>query len=286
MKSKLSVTIITLNEERNIGKCIDSVSSIADEVVVVDSGSQDSTEEIARSRGAHFFHNPWPGHKEQKNYAIERASHEWILSLDADEWIDEALAKEIERVLDRAGQGADAFRIDRKTKFLGDFVQIWSPDWIVRLFRRDAGRFGGVNPHDVVELQPDTVCRKLENPFYHDSYQSLEQYFSRMNSYTSISSLALHRKGRKFALLKLLFSPLWMFLRKYLFKGGLRDGYRGLIISLSSGFYVFMKYAKLWSLEQLGSDGFSTGVSKEHAGRARGGRARGGRARGGRARGD
>ena len=268
MTQKLSVTIITLNEEKNVRTCIESVKSIADEVIVVDSGSKDKTQQIAEELGAKFIHNDWPGHQEQKNYAIDQTSNEWILSLDADEWIDERLAKEIKAVLEADGDGADGYQIDRETMFLGEFVKVWSPDWIFRLFKKSKGRFGGVNPHDVVIMKADSVCKKLKNPFFHNSYQTLEQYFSRMNAYTTIGSRALFKKGKRFSLHKLLLSPGWMFVRKFLFKQGFRDGYRGLLISISSAFYVFMKYAKLWSIQVCGEDDIENNISSEHASRS------------------
>ena len=165
MTVKLTVTIITLNEERNIRKCIESVKSIADEVIVVDSGSMDRTKEIVEELGARFIHNDWPGHKEQKNFAIDQSSNEWILSLDADEWIDDSLAQEIKEILENDGDKCDGFLIDRHTMFLGEFVRVWSPDWIYRLFKKCKGRFGGVNPHDAVIMKPDSVCRRLKNRF-------------------------------------------------------------------------------------------------------------------------
>ena len=191
MPAKLSVTIITLNEEKNIGTCIDSVRDLADEVIVVDSGSKDRTKEIAEEKGARFFYNEWPGHKQQKNFAIDQAQNEWIFSLDADEWIDEALAEEIKRSLAEESDDVDGYQLDRKTMFIGEFVRVWSPDWIFRLFKKSKGRFGGENPHDVVIMKPGSKCKRLKNEFFHNPNQSIDQYFSRMNSYTTIGARAL-----------------------------------------------------------------------------------------------
>jgi len=265
----LSVTIITLNEERNIGTCIRSVAAIAEQVVVIDSGSKDGTEAVVKELGAEFHYNPWPGHLEQKNVAIDRSNGSWVLSLDADEWIDEALAAEIRRLVNLDGDGADGFEIDRKTMFLGKFMRAWSPDWNVRLFRRDFGRFGGTNPHDLVIMKPGSKTKRCTNRFYHDSYKSTEQYISRLNAYTSIAATALHAQGKCTTFTKLFLSPLWMFVKMLVLKAAWLDGYRGIFLSLSSSYYVFLKYAKLWEFENLGPPSVSTRIaSSEHEGRS------------------
>lgn len=269
MKEKLSVTIITLNEEYNIRRCIESVVGFADEIIVVDSGSTDKTEAIVKELGATFVYNKWPGHKQQKNFAIDRAKHEWILSLDADEWIDEALASEIQSILASDAQinSNIAYQIDRKTMFLGEFVQVWSPDWIVRLFRKDHGSFGGTNPHDVVILNDGILKKSLSNKFYHESYRSLAQFFLRNMSYSAIAAASMRKKGRKFSILKLIFSPQWAFFKKLFIKSAWKDGFRGFIIAITTFFYVFARYAILWDLEKRNDTGDGGLVSSEHLSR-------------------
>ena len=284
LKIKLTVTIITLNEEYNIRRCIESVQNIADEIIVVDSGSTDKTEAIVKELGATFIYNQWPGHKEQKNFAIEKASSKWILSLDADEWIDEGLELEIKSILtdlaspvckvsDDACKVFDdlsyndscfAYEIDRKTMFLGKFVKVWSPDWIIRLFRKDCGFFGGTNPHDLVVLNDGGHKKRLSNSLFHESYRNLDQFFLRNMSYSSIAAAAMRKKGRKFSFMKLIFSPQWAFFKKLFIKGAWKDGFRGLIISVTTFFYVFAKYAILWDLEKHEKGGDSGLVSVEH----------------------
>lgn len=241
---KLTVTVITLNEERNLPRCLHSVRGLADEILVVDSGSTDRTHEVAEALGAKVLVNPWPGHKQQKQFAVDHATHDWILSLDADEWITPELEAEILGVLAREPE-PDSFGINRLTKFLGRFMRhSWQPDWNVRLFHREVAYWGGVNPHDHIHRFDGGPSHQLEHPFFHDSYQSVNQYIDRLNSYTSIAADA--PEAKRFRVSKLLFSPVVTFLKMYLLRSGWRDGLHGLILSLYGGVYAFSKYAKLW----------------------------------------
>ena len=281
MAEKLSVTIITLNEEYNIRRCIESVIGLADEIIVVDSGSTDNTEVIVKELGATFIYNKWPGHKQQKNFAITKAKNDWILSLDADEWIDEGLVFEIKAILAsessvtaKAASQNDApagfnvaYEMDRKTMFLGKFVKVWSPDWIVRLFRKDYGSFGGTNPHDVVVLNDGILKQGLESHLFHESYRNLDQFFLRNMSYSAIAAAAMRKKGRKFSVFKLIFRPQWAFFKKLFIKGAWKDGFRGFVIAVTTFFYVFARYAILWDLEKRDDSGDCGLVSTEHMSR-------------------
>ena len=240
----LSVTVVTLNEERNLPRCLHSVRGLADEVVVVDSGSKDRTREVAESFGARFLENPWPGHKQQKQFAVDHASHDWILSLDADEWITPDLAEEIE-VLLSSGPEPGAYTINRVTKFLGRWMRhCWQPDWNLRLFHRGVAFWGGVNPHDHVFRFDGGAPQRLREPFYHDSYQSLRQTLERQNQYTSIAAAA--PEAKRYRLHRLVLSPFATFLKMYLLRRGYRDGLHGFVLSVLGGYYAFSKYAKLW----------------------------------------
>ena len=267
VREKLSVTIITLNEEYNIRRAIESVRSLADEIIVVDSGSTDRTREIVEELGGRFIVNEWPGHKEQKNIAVEQAENDWILSIDADEWIDEASSKEISRILEDPPSEKTAYQINRKTMFLGRFVSVWSPDWIVRLFKKEHGMFGGTNPHDYVVLNDDVSKISLKNNLYHESYRNLHQFFLRNMSYSAIAASAMRARGRKFSFLKLVFSPQWAFFKKLFIKGAWKDGFRGLVISATTFFYVFARYAILWDLENRERAGHCGALSQEHISR-------------------
>jgi glycosyltransferase involved in cell wall biosynthesis len=245
----LTVTVITLNEEKNLPRCLHSVRGLADEILVIDSESKDRTQEVAKGLGARVLVNPWPGHKEQKQFAVDHASHDWILSLDADEWITPKLEAEILAILGNSPE-PDSYAINRFTKFLGRFMRhSWQPDWNVRLFHRKVAYWGGVNPHDHIFRFDEGASQRLEQPFFHDSYQSIFQYLDRLNSYTSIAADA--PEAKRFRPEKLVFSPLVTFLKMFLLRGGFRDGLHGLILSAYGGVYAFSKYAKLWE-KQLG----------------------------------
>lgn len=243
----LTVTVITLNEEANLPRCLHSVRDLATEVVVVDSGSTDRTRQVAEAFGARFVVNPWPGHKQQKQHAVDLAQHDWILSLDADEWITPAGRDEI---LDLLGgdPAPDSFAFNRVSKFLGRYMYgCWQPDWNARLFHREVAYWGGVNPHDHVHRFDGAPHQRLDEPFFHDSYQSVHQYLERFNSYTTIAADA--PEAKRFRPVKLVTSPVAGFLKNYFLKGGWRDGLHGLVLSVYAGMYGFTKYAKLWERE-------------------------------------
>jgi len=244
---KLSATVITRDEERNIGRCLAALD-FADEIVVVDSGSSDRTFEIARRYTDKVTVNPWPGHRQQKNVAIDRAGGDWILSVDADEVVTPELREEILAARDAGFPGGDGYWIARKSFFLGRWIAHcgWYPDYHLRLFRRDQGRFGGLNPHDKVEL--DGPTSRFANPMLHFTYPDLGTYVARLNSYTSIAARELADHGAHARLRHFTLSPLATFLKMYLFKAGFLDGREGLLLSALSGYYVFVKYLKLWEL--------------------------------------
>lgn len=243
-REALSVVIITLDEERNLERCLRS-ATWADEIVVVDAGSSDRTVEIARRHGARVIAQPWLGYAEQKNLGLEQATHDWILSLDADEWLTDEGAEEIRAAL--VGPRYHAFAVNRLTAFSGAFLRrVWSPDWQVRLFRRDRGRFGGGLVHESVVLTPPTEAGRLRCRLLHLGYRSLADYVERMNRYTGLAAETLDAAGRPVPWLRMLVSPPATFLRLFVLKGGFLDGVRGLVVSAGSAYYVLLKYAKLW----------------------------------------
>ena len=244
---KLSATVITKNEERNIVRCLRSLD-FADEIVVIDAESTDRTVELARQFTGIVHVNPWPGHKQQKNYAIDKASGDWILSLDADEEITPGLKAEILAAKADRFQAADGYFIARRSLFLRRWIAHcgWYPDYHLRLFRKDKGRFGGVNPHDIVELQGTTA--RFKRPMLHYTYPTLDTYLERLNSYTSIAARELAGRGKRFKLRHVLLSPAATFCKMYLLKAGFLDGREGLLLSILSAYYVFVKYLKLWEL--------------------------------------
>jgi glycosyltransferase involved in cell wall biosynthesis len=240
----LSAVVITLDEERNIARCLESLRGVADDVVVVDSGSTDRTEEICRAHGADFLRQEWLGYAEQKNLANGRARHDWILSLDADEALSEELRRSLLE-LKRRGE-IRVGRFARLTNYCGHWVRHggWYPDWKVRLFDRRQVRWEG-GPHErLVGYSPGEVVR-LAGDCLHYSYDSVRDHHRQADRFTTLSAEALFRQGRKAGFLKRDLSPVWKFLLDYLLRLGFLDGPAGLRIAWISAGATRMKYLKL-----------------------------------------
>ena len=246
MPLPVSACIIAFNEEQKLPDCLASVAFCA-EVVVVDSHSTDRTREIARERGAKVIERDWPGHIEQKNFAIDQATQEWVLCLDADERVTPELQAEIERAL--AAPDADGYEVARRNIYLGRWIKGggWYPDRKLRLFRRGRGRWGGVNPHDHVRLDGGRVAR-LQGDLIHLSYDSIRDHLKTIDYFSTIAAGEKLHRGQGWIGLQLLLNPPWKFLKMWLLQGAIRDGWRGLIVAALGAFYVFLRYAKLWEL--------------------------------------
>ena len=247
MTTRLSVTIITLNEESNIRRTLESVRW-ADEIVVLDSGSTDRTVSICREFTERVFHQDWLGYGNQKNAAIDRATGDWVLSLDADEPIEQALADEI-RSLMASPDALDGYRIPRKTFFLGRWMKHggWYPDYNLRLFRKGKGRFSERAVHESVTVKGSFGTTR--HAILHYAYPDLSSYVASINRYSSLAVDVMAEKGissRKTSLLNILFRPVFTFLLKYVLRLGFLDGKQGLLINLFHSWYVFAKYAKAW----------------------------------------
>ncbi len=253
MNVKLSVAIITLNEEKNIRRCLESVQSVADEIVVVDSFSTDKTESICQEYNVRFIKNAFQGHIEQKNFALQQARFDHVLCLDADEALDETLQKSISGVLKNWTN--DAYRMNRLTNYCGKWIHHtgWYPDTKLRLLDRKKGHWGGRNPHDRIIMQPGTTHDHLRGDILHYSYYNIGQHITQMNFFTDIMAKEAHQKGKKAGVIKLFFSPGFKFFKKYILQQGFRDGYYGLVISILSVFYTFLKYLKLRELNKKSS---------------------------------
>jgi len=254
----LSVVIITHNEEANIGRTLESVKPlVADgngEVILVDSGSTDRTVEIARSFGAKVFIEEWKGYAAQKNSALEKASGDWILSLDADESIDGELAGNLRHVV-YPGPGiattVNGFAIPRKNYFLGRWIKhggFW-PDPKVRLFRRGKGSFEHRAVHETATVAPDV--RTLGGALLHHSYPTLSDYIDHMNRYSSLGAeMATVARPRGFSAVNIVLRPLATFIYNYFFRLGFLDGREGLLLHLYHSVYVSWKYAKAWEISR------------------------------------
>lgn len=246
----LTACVIAFNEEEKLRACLESVSFCA-ERVVVDSHSTDRTREIAQELGARVIERDWPGHIEQKNFAIDQASHEWVLCLDADERVTPELRAEIERVL--ADPRAEGYEVARRNIYLGRWIKGggWYPDRKLRLFRRDRGRWGGINPHDHVQVQGPV--ERLAGDLLHLSYDSIRDHLKTIDYFSTIAAGEKLRRGQRGLGLQLVMNPPWKFVKMFLLQGGFRDGWRGLIVAALGAFYVFLRYAKLW--EQVHVEG-------------------------------
>lgn len=245
-RKPVSVTIVAHNEAKRIGACVDSVSW-ADEIIVIDAGSTDGTREICQKRGALVLQHPWQGYAAQKNFAISKASHSWILSLDADERVSPELAEEILSVLSGDAPVA-GYRVPRKNIFFGRWLRhgdLW-PDYQIRLFRRDAGVFREKSVHESVVVQGRVDV--LSSPLEHYSYDSLFDFFQRQVKYARLSAEDLFSRGERPGIGDFVIRPLWRFFKSYILKMGLRDGVNGLWVSVGSACYVFMRAAFLWEL--------------------------------------
>lgn len=244
----VTVTIITLDEAEHIAAAIDS-ARWADEVLVVDCGSTDGTVDIARGKGAVVLCRDWSGYIDQKNFAAERASNDWIFSLDADERITPALASEI-RALLAAEPPMRGYRLPRVTYHLGRWVRTtdFYPDYQTRLYDRRAARWRGKYVHESVGV--DGPLGRLRNELEHYSFRNLRDQLDRINHYTTLAARQMHESGRRSGPLHLLVHPPAAFLRNYVLRRGVLDGTAGLTISLMNAYSVFLKFAKLWEMER------------------------------------
>jgi glycosyltransferase involved in cell wall biosynthesis len=249
---KISVALITLNEEANLPRTLESVQPLVrggqGEIIVVDSGSSDRTLEIARSHGAKIFSEPWKGFAAQKNSAMEKAAGDWVLQLDADEALEEELADEINRELAQNGELV-GYWIPRKNFFLGRWIKHggFYPDPKLRLIRRGAGKFEEYGAHPTIKVNAPTG--RLKHALIHNAYPTLRGYIDHMNSYSSSGAEVAATKGHhRFNLLNIVARPKLTFLYNYIFRLGFLDGREGFLLHLYHAVYVSWKYAKVWEL--------------------------------------
>ncbi|KPK87042.1 MAG: hypothetical protein AMS27_03580 [Bacteroides sp. SM23_62_1] len=242
---KISVVIITYNEEKNIGRCLESVKGIADDIVVVDSYSTDNTEKICREFGAKFIQHPFVGHIEQKNWAISHARYPHILSLDADEILSERLKESILYVKDHWEY--DGYYFNRLTNYCGKWIRhsSWYPSRKLRLWDSRKGKWGGRNPHDKFILDRNTSKKFLRGNLLHYSYYSIYEHIQQINKFSDIVATSLYKEGRRASRVNIIVNPLWRLFRDYFIKLGFLDGFYGLVISVNSSHETFLKYSKL-----------------------------------------
>jgi len=244
---KLTACIITYNEADRIEACLRSVS-FCDEVIVVDSHSTDATRQIAGSLGATVIERDWPGYRSQKQFAIERASHDWVLCLDADERVTSELRQEIEALRTRGFADHAGWSVPRITDYFGRFLRHGNtyPDRLIRLFDRRRGGWIGEEIHENTRVNGSVG--RLSGRLEHFSYRSLTDHHNRMARYGDLMARALYARGKRCGLGKVLFNPQWRFFRGYVLRLGFLDGWRGLVFHLVEANYVRRKYLGLYML--------------------------------------
>ena len=255
-KLPITACIITLNEEKNIQACLDSLDFVS-EFVVVDSFSQDKTRELCEQRGVRFFEHPFEGHIQQKNLALSYASQPWVLALDADERVSGNMREKIFEIFHSAPQEC-GFRFRRRTWYISRFILHgrFYPDWQLRLFRKDSACWAGKNPHDKIELSGS--CKDVKADILHYSYADVSGHVKTLNSFSSIQARNLYNENRRgFVIAKMCIKSFWAFVDSYFLRRGLLDGREGFIVACFAAVSMFVRYAKLYELTVLAnkSDG-------------------------------
>ncbi len=246
----LSVVIITLNEERNIGRCLDSVKDIADEIIVVDSFSTDRTENICKQKGVRFVKHKFEDYVKQHIFADSLVTQDHILSLDADEALSDKLQNSISEI--KKDFGTDAYTMNRMTNYCGQWIKHcgWYPDKKLRLYHKNAGEWGGIKIHESFLLKKGISIKHLQGDIHHYSFYTISEHINQANKFTDITAQVAYDKGKKASSLKIIFSPIAKFIRDYIFNLGFLDGFNGFLICQISANATFIKYVKLKELHR------------------------------------
>jgi len=244
-KMKISACIITYNEEKNIYDCLDSLKNIVDEIVIVDSKSNDSTVEIAKGFRASIYVIPFQGYVKQKNICIDLAKYDWVLCLDADERVSEDLAAEIKKIK-KEGTTVNGYYVRRKTCYIYKWINYsdWYPDYKIRLFNKQSGKWTGKDPHDYVKINGKT--KKIPKDLLHYSFDNIEDHINTIQKFTTIGATELYKAKRKITIFGMVGHSFFIFFKMYILKLGFLDGSAGFIAAVLSSFHVFSKYAKLY----------------------------------------
>jgi glycosyltransferase involved in cell wall biosynthesis len=243
--AKISAVLIARDEEQNIEAAIASLK-FASQIVVADTGSCDRTMELAAKAGAEVHKIEFLGFSDAKSKALEFCRYELIFSMDADERVSPELAASIIRAAEKGG--ADAYSVCRLTYFLGRPIKHsgWYPEYVTRLFTRGKAEFNGRYVHESIKVDGDV--EKLNGILHHYSYRDIESYIRKMDVYSTMSASEMHISGRKASILNLIFNPIWIFLKMFIFRAGFLDGFHGFLLAVLSSFHVFIKYSKLLQL--------------------------------------
>jgi glycosyltransferase involved in cell wall biosynthesis len=260
----LSAVIITLNEEHNIGRCIDSLWYVADEIIVLDSFSSDNTVAVAKERGAIVKQEMFTGYKEQKSRALKLTNYDYVVSLDA----DEALSPELIEAILNAKKDFQfkAYSMNRYNHYCGRFIRhgLWYPDKKIRLFDKRIAHWGGINPHDKIILRENYKAQFLKGDILHYTFNSVGEHLERNERMSSIAAQSLFDLGKKRHWSKIILSPLWSFVNGYFFRLGFLDGYFGFIIAMQNARLSFLKYQKLQALKRENKRSIVTALNSIH----------------------
>ncbi len=249
---RLSVVVITLNEERNLDRCLQSVKPIADEIVVVDSASTDATVAIATRHGAKVVIQPFLGYVDQKNFATQQASNDWILSIDADEALSDELLQSIQQL--KQSSEKDAWFCTRLTNYCGSWIRHcgWYPDKKIRLYNRTKGAWKGEQIHEYWEAHDNAASVGiLKGDLLHYSYYSISDHLKQIEKFSEILSRRAVSQGKTSTILDVWFRPKWKFFTDYIIKLGILDGYAGYLVCKLSAFATFVKYSKIRQYSQM-----------------------------------
>ena len=251
--SGVTAIVTALNEEGQIAECVRRLM-FADEVLVVDSFSSDGTADIARECGARVLQHEYESPAAQKNWAIPQARHEWVLIVDADEWVTEEAAEEIRRRI-AAPDERNGYEVKRRNFFLGKEVRYsgWQNDWVLRLFRRDRGRYRERRIHERLEV--DGPVGRLRGRLIHHPYRSLDDYWRKLRRYAEWNAQEARRRGARASPAYMMVHPALRFLKAYLIQGGFLDGAHGLVVCLLTAVYAAAKDVRVWELQGPGGRG-------------------------------
>ena len=245
--TKLSAAIITLNEENNLKRTLPTIKELADEIVIIDSGSTDNTKEIAEKFGAKFIYNQWQGYGQQRNFAFSKCSGDWILCIDADEAISPILYDKIKKIINSSNTGDKVFSINRFGVCFGKLIKygMFRNSFAVRLFQKNTGIFNDNTVHE--QFITNYKIHKLPNKYFilHYSYDTMDDYLDRFNKYTTSGAIDCERKQKTKITFKIIFSSFFTFFKFYFFKLGFLDGVEGLVLSKMSAVYPMIKYFKV-----------------------------------------
>lgn len=249
----ISATIITLNEEDNLPRCLASLEGIVDEIVLVDSFSTDRTLQIAQDHGCQVLTRKFSGYTEQKNFATEHCHYDWILGIDADEVLSEELRSSLLKLKSSPCSEFWAYRFNRLTSYCGEWIRYcgWYPDARIRLWHRHHARWEGEKIHEQVVCDDSAKVKLLSGDLLHYSYNSIDEHISQANKFSSISAEVAFKKNKKADLIKdCILNPLYTFFNKFILRKGFLDGERGFIICVLSAYSNFLKYSKIRMLHE------------------------------------